>query len=261
MNNTIQDFSTQWQSFKEQKGVYASDEFLLSYFGNLFTFSEIKGKKVAEIGSGNGRFLKILSQYADSVTGFEPSEAMSVASVYCKNIPNVELKKIGVYDIDIDREFDVIFCLGVLHHLPNPLEALHIMRRMLRPGGVLYVWVYGKENNRLYLALFRPLMRLTSRLPHKVLLVLSHFLAFFLRIYIFFVHTFRFLPWPLKIYSMQVLRPLSHNYLTLVVYDQLNPRIANYYSRSEIEDIARKAGFTSIAVYHRYAYSWTLKLN
>jgi SAM-dependent methyltransferase len=256
---TVSDFNKQWISFQKQKGVYADESFFFDYFGSLLDKSTIKDKTVAEIGCGNGRFVKIMSHYAREVGGFEPSGAIDVAKKYCQDRHNINFYQQSIYDVDKEDKYDAVFCLGVLHHLPDPLGALQKMSVMLKNGGECYVWVYGSENNSLYLKIFKPLIKITSRFPHWLLNTLSFILAILLKIYIVLVSLFRFLPWPMKTYVLKVLNKLGFYYLKLVIYDQLNPKIANYYSKEEICSLIEEAGFDDIEAYHRHNYSWTIK--
>lgn len=256
---TVSDFDKQWTSFQEQKGFYADEEIFFDYLKGLLDKDDLKDKIVGEVGCGNGRFIKIMSAYAQEVSGFEPSGAVEVAKKYCQACTNAIFYKQSIYDVDVKNKFDMIFCLGVLHHLPDPQRALAKMSAMLKPGGLLYIWVYGRENNKVYLTIFKPLMKLTSRLPHWLLNILSFCLAIILKIYIAIVSIFKFLPWPMKKYVLNILKKLDFSLLKLVIYDQLNPKIANYYSQKEIYDLVEAAGFKNISTYHRYGYSWSVK--
>ncbi len=258
---TIGDFHTQWTKFQRQDGVYASESLFWDYFGPLLSREDLTNKRVAEVGSGNGRFVKICSRYAAEVVGFEPSGAVEVARRYCLGLGNTTFVSQSVYQIEVRDNFDIVLCLGVLHHLPDPVHALAIMKSMLGAGGSCLVWVYGREGNALYLKIFKPLMRITSRLPHSLLNSLSFLLALALRCYSAVVRFLPFVPWPLRSYITNVIYPLDIYHTKLVIYDQLNPRIANYYSQAEIEAIAKQAGFQNIQSYHRHGYSWTLRLS
>lgn len=259
--STISDFSTQWTRFEKQEGVYASEKYFFSYFGDLLKPDELRGKKIAEVGCGNGRFVKILSGYGEEVVGYEPSEAIEVAKKYCLGCHNAYFLKKSVYDIEDYNKFDFVFCLGVIHHLPDEISALRKIKSMLAKNGCAYIWVYGKENNKLYLNIFLPIIKITSTLPHWALNFISFVLTAVLKFYIYIVGISRFLSWPMKKYMLNVLKPLNFYFLKLVVYDQLNPKIANYYTEKEITDLARQAGFKKINSFHRYGYSWTLKLS
>ena len=73
---TITDFGEQWTYFTENEGYYGSINDLRDVIGPLMTIESLKGKKVAEIGSGTGRIVNILLN--SEVTAIEPSEAFNV---------------------------------------------------------------------------------------------------------------------------------------------------------------------------------------
>ena len=63
----------------------------------------------------------------------------------------------------------MILSVGVLHHIPEPDPVVRAAYRALRPGGRLFVWLYAREGNGLYLAFAVPLRLLTKRLPDRLL--------------------------------------------------------------------------------------------
>jgi len=44
----------------------------------------------------------------------------------------------------------------------------------------------------------------------------------------------------------------------LVIYDQLNPAYAKYYTREEAQDLLARQGFVDIRLHHRHGVSWTV---
>ena len=128
------------------------------------------------------------------------------------------------------------------------------MRATLKPGGQLTIWVYGREGNRLYLATFGNLRRLTSRMPHRALHWMATGLALLLRVYI---AGCRLIALPMHQYVRRVLAKLDFKTLRVVVYDQLNPKLAKYWTEQEVYSLMTRAGFKNIRLYHRHAYSWT----
>ncbi len=59
--------------------------------------------------------------------------------------------------------FDLIDCVGVLHHLPEPARGLETLAAALTPGGVIDLMVYQEGHRRLYLA-FRQALALLAPL-------------------------------------------------------------------------------------------------
>src|SRR6516165_4022039 len=76
---TIQDFGTQWQAYRDNAGFYGSLDLFWDYFGTLLGPAELQGCRVAEIGSGSGRIVKmLLAAGVDHVVALEPSAAFAV---------------------------------------------------------------------------------------------------------------------------------------------------------------------------------------
>jgi SAM-dependent methyltransferase len=61
--------------------------------------------------------------------------------------------------------FDLVYCIGVLHHLQNPEAGFDSVIRNTRPGGRFHCWVYAREGNGIVIALIEPLRRIASKLP------------------------------------------------------------------------------------------------
>jgi SAM-dependent methyltransferase len=261
MASTISDFSEQWTTFTHNSGYFASEALLQDHFGPLLNVRDVAGSRVCEVGSGNGRFINLFAKYARFVLALEPSEALHVSESYNRAHQNVEHLQLDLYQVDEATRrrvgaFDWVFCIGVLQFLDDPVGALVRMREMLAPGGSLVIWVYGKENNGLYLSFVKTLRMITTRISHRNLMRLARFLAYPLRAYIALS---RVLPLPMRAYLQRVLAKCDHETLVMNIYDQLNPRITWYWSGREIEAMLHEAGFSQARLYHRHGYSWTAR--
>ena len=253
-SSSVPDFSEQWTKYARQSGHYASEEMLADYLRPLLELSALRGLDVCEVGCGNGRFLPHFAKYARTVTGIEPSDAFRNSEQHARDLGNVRIVHADVYDVAIDEAFDCTFWLGVLHHTPDPVATVRQLRRMTRPGGLVVVWIYGREGNGLYLLLARLLRTITVRLPHRALEAASALLAWPLKAYI---RLCRILPLPMRSYMRRVLASYDDYALKLTIYDQLNPSIAGYWTRGELAGILRAAGFDDAKFHHRHGYSWT----
>jgi SAM-dependent methyltransferase len=70
------------------------------------------------------------------------------------------------YDLPFADRFDIVFAIGVIHHLEEPERAPQRMACAVRPGGRVLIWVYDREGNRWLFALLNPLRRaFFSRMP------------------------------------------------------------------------------------------------
>ncbi len=255
---TIRDFGVQWQEYRDyDDGYYASLALLKDVLGPLIEGEELEGARVAEIGSGTGRIVRMLLHAGIArIWALEPSAAFSVLRDNLEQEPRVELLNLPGQELPADLDLDLIFIIGVLHHIPNPRPTLQAVREALRPGGSVLIWVYGREGNGLYLSLVLPLRFLTSRLPHAIVAGLVPLLDAILRLYL---AVGKRIPVPAHQYLRKVLGPLTTEQRRLVIYDQLKPAYARYYRRSELENLLRTSGFDDIRLHHRHGYSWTAR--
>jgi 2-polyprenyl-3-methyl-5-hydroxy-6-metoxy-1,4-benzoquinol methylase len=85
---------------------------------------------VLGFGAADGREVEAILARAKQVTILEPSDGFSNERfTYVKPQPS------GIMPF-ADNSFDLITCLGVLHHIPNVSTILSEFARVLRPGGL-----------------------------------------------------------------------------------------------------------------------------
>ena len=41
-------------------------------------------------------------------------------------------------------KFDLVLCMGVLHHLSNPSKGLQMLTKTLKDNGIIFLYLYGK---------------------------------------------------------------------------------------------------------------------
>jgi len=253
---TIADFGEQWARYTDNSGFYGSLELFQDVFGPLLGPDDVRGRRVADVGSGTGRIVQmLLAAGAAHVTALEPSAAFDVLEQATRGQSGrVRCLRLTGEQIPTD-DFDLVVSVGVLHHIPDPRPVVAAAFRALRPGGRIAVWLYGREGNGLYLTLVSPLRWLTVRLPHRALVLLCRVLTAALGLY---ARACRFLPLPLRGYMRRVIARLAPDKRFLVVYDQLNPAYARYYRRAEAIELLQAAGFVEVQVHHRHGYSWAL---
>lgn len=108
-----------------------------------------KGKECLDAGCGGGRFVVALARLgAKRVVGIDISaDAIKAAKnrIQTRGLENAEAQVASVLDIPFpDNSFDYVVSSGVIHHTPDPKKAFQELNRVLRPGGKLFLSVYGK---------------------------------------------------------------------------------------------------------------------
>jgi SAM-dependent methyltransferase len=254
---TIRDFGEQWTHYTENEGYYASPELFGDLVRPLLAPEDFRGKRVAELGSGTGRIVRMMLEAgAAHVIAVEPSEAMAAL----ERNTRADASRITYLPATADQlppsgDLDLVVSIGVLHHIPDPAPAARAAWLALKPGGRFLVWLYGREGNGLYLTIAEPARWLTRRLPHPLLAALSHALALPLDAYVALCRRFSL---PMRDYMLEHVSRLSPAVRRLTIYDQLNPAWAKYYTETEARALLEDAGFVDVQLHHRHGYSWTV---
>lgn len=255
-DRTIRDFGDQWSHYGSNEGFYASQELLRDMFGPLVDLADLRDKRVADIGSGTGRIVRmLLDAGAAHVIAVEPSAGIEPLRENLRDAGDrVEILHAAGAALPARGDRDFVISIGVIQFIEDPLPTLAAARAALRPGGRLVIWVYAVEGNRLYVRLVKMLRAITTRLPHAVLAALCSVLAVLVDAYIV---ACRWLPLPMRDYMRNTLARVSRDKRKLTIYDQLNPTYARYYRAEELRALLEAAGFVDVGLYHRRGYSWT----
>jgi SAM-dependent methyltransferase len=106
--------------------------------------------RILDAGCGTGcgtEYLAHLNPEAE-VTGIDLSTgALAVARERCQKsgATNVEFQHLSLFDAEqLPGEFDLINCVGVLHHTADPIRGVQTLAQKLAPGGLLHIFVYGE---------------------------------------------------------------------------------------------------------------------
>jgi len=169
---TASSFGWEWQHFSHQDPRYA--EQLLGWLSPVRP-EFFAAKIVLDGGCGKGRHTLLAAEWgARDVVGIDLSDAVDTAFDATRDCDNVHIVQGDICQLPLARVFDYAFSLGVLDHLPNPLDGFNSIASKIKPGGHLSVWVYGAENNEWITRFVNPVrLRFTSRLNPRTLLHFS----------------------------------------------------------------------------------------
>jgi 2-polyprenyl-3-methyl-5-hydroxy-6-metoxy-1,4-benzoquinol methylase len=127
--------------------------------------SWISEKHVLECGCGAGRFTEILLSLGANVVSIDISDAVEANR---ENFPPGPRHQIIQADIEMlpfsPATFDVVFCLGVIQHTPNPERTITRLYEEVAPGGLLVIdhYTYGLSDYTKTAGLLRVVLK---RLP------------------------------------------------------------------------------------------------
>ncbi len=118
-------------------------------------------KKLLDIGTGSGYFLKLAKDRGFDVLGIEASERASQFANENYGVPVLNIAAVEEAGFE-DRSFDVVTLCHVIEHLPYPQNTLKEIHRILRDNGILLVITPN------YKTLITVLSRLNRRLGYPV---------------------------------------------------------------------------------------------
>jgi 2-polyprenyl-6-hydroxyphenyl methylase/3-demethylubiquinone-9 3-methyltransferase len=101
----------------------------------------LQNKTVLDMGCGGGILTEALAKAGAVATGvdLEPG-AIQVATKHAKeNQLNIEYLNCAIEALDLSRQFDIITCLEMLEHVPDPESLLKRLCLHLKPGGTLFL--------------------------------------------------------------------------------------------------------------------------
>ncbi len=94
--------------------------------------------RLLEPGAFDGDFLRVARQLGWEAEGTEINAA-ALARARARGL-TMHGGRLAALDL-APASYDAIVLRDILEHLPDPLAELRLLRRLLRPGGLLYVWV------------------------------------------------------------------------------------------------------------------------
>jgi 2-polyprenyl-3-methyl-5-hydroxy-6-metoxy-1,4-benzoquinol methylase len=94
--------------------------------------------RMLEIGCDKGQFLKIAQDQGFEVEGIDPSNSADIAREKFGLPVRRGLFQEEPYEPD---SFDAVIMLDVLEHISEPMQCLHKIEQILKPGGLLLVKV------------------------------------------------------------------------------------------------------------------------
>ena len=165
---TVDGFGREWRSFDQSALSDDDARSMFSDYFSMFDFTDLG--EGFDLGCGSGRWARLVAPHCKLLHCIDPSDAIDVARSNLADRQNVIFHRASADDIPLqDNSQDFAYCLGVLHHIPDPEAALRNAVAKLKRGGQFLLYIYYRFDNRP--GWFRALWRL-SDLGRRVISIL-----------------------------------------------------------------------------------------
>jgi SAM-dependent methyltransferase len=219
------------------------------YFADV-PFDRLSGGVALDAGCGSGRFSTFLAERMRTLVALDGSPAVRTAAKALASFPNAAVLRADLMEPPLaDGSFDLVTCIGVLHHFTNPRAGLDSLARLLAPGGYILLFLYSKPRGGVRSFVVQTataLRRVSVRLPKGLVHATSVPLAAILwatsvlpgrvgeRLGVRFLSVL-----PLRMY-----RDLPFHSLTASVFDALIAPIERRYTWLEVAPWFREVGLS-----------------
>lgn len=129
-----------WDPHSEFKPLHEINPLRLKFINDR---AGLAGKNVLDVGCGGGILSESMAQLGAQVTGIDMGDApLAVAKLHLKESgARVDYRRVSVEDLARERPgaFDVVTCLEMLEHVPDPASVVKALGQLVRPGGQVFI--------------------------------------------------------------------------------------------------------------------------
>ncbi len=135
-----------WDPESEFRPLHQINPLRLDWIDQL---AAVSGKNVVDVGCGGGILAESMARRGANVLGVDLADKpLKVAQLHAMEggVANLEYRSIAAEDLAAEQPaaFDVVTCMEMLEHVPDPSSIIRACATMARPGG----WVFFSTLNR-----------------------------------------------------------------------------------------------------------------
>lgn len=126
-----------WDPDSEFKPLHDLNPIRMQFIDNHIN---VAGLQVADIGCGGGILTETLAKRGGRVTGIDMTDApLKVAQLHAleQEIDNIQYRQMTAEQLaeESPGQYDVVTCMEMLEHVPDPTSVMTAIRTLLKPGG------------------------------------------------------------------------------------------------------------------------------
>jgi 2-polyprenyl-6-hydroxyphenyl methylase/3-demethylubiquinone-9 3-methyltransferase len=144
-----------WDRESEFKPLHEINPLRVSYIEQQA--QGVKGKRILDVGCGGGILAEALAQQGAQVTGIDMAElSLKVARLHLHESAleiDYQLSTVEAFAEHNTTQFDIVTCLELLEHVPDPASVITSAARLLKPGGVLFLSTINRNPKAFALAI------------------------------------------------------------------------------------------------------------
>jgi len=245
----MQSFSTEWMNYDFDGVIWEMDyedherRFLKEMGG--YAPSKAESSRFLEIGCGLG-ITTVMAQknFGGEAVGVDLSLAAWRAAAMHRDNPSLHFVQASVFALPFeDGTFDSLYTRGVLHHTYSTYQAYRALAALCRPGGSMYVWVYGPKS-------------INDNLFRRTVYGVETFMRFLLNRSPAWFTTPTLVPFALSYMVFNRLRrfrnrriqPYNYTRALHAARDRFTPEFAHRHDAKEVCSWFREAGYVDLEV-------------
>ncbi len=110
--------------------------------GYIETWAELSGQRVLDVGCGGGILSESMALKGAQVTGIDMGEApLGVARLHAlESGAEIDYRRVTAEEFAEaePNSFDVVTCMEMLEHVPDPASVVRACARLTKPGGMVF---------------------------------------------------------------------------------------------------------------------------
>lgn len=135
-----------WDPESEFRPLHQINPLRLEWIDEL---AVLRGKAVLDVGCGGGILAEAMAKRSAHVTGIDlAARPLGVARLHAleAGVENLEYREVATEALAAERpgSFDVVTCMEMLEHVPDPSAVVRACSELVKPGG----WVFFSTLNR-----------------------------------------------------------------------------------------------------------------